>query len=340
MTDDTAALNSAFSSGKIVFVDHGVYLVRGTLIVPPGARIVGECWPRIMADGSSSVFSNIASPQPMIQVGTPGQSGLVEISDLIVQSKGPAPGVILIEWNLASSSTANPSGMWDVHATVGGTAGTNLELAQCPTTAAQPATTCIGAFMLVHLTKSANGVYLENTWLWTADHEVEEDPNQTQITVFTGRGLLIESTTGPTWLYGTAVEHNVMYQYQLSNTANVFAGLIQTETPYYQANPPAPAPFVTNTVYNDPNFATICASSSSVTACEKAFGLRIVSSDQALIYGAGIYSFFENYSTCKFCPLISLSSTSWPRELQLIKYSLSRHHFMPNEHCFYRDRRQ
>lgn len=30
---------------------------------------------------------------------------------------------------------------------------------------------------------------------------------------------------------GTAVEHHVLYQYQLANTKNIFMGFIQTETP-------------------------------------------------------------------------------------------------------------
>lgn len=214
-------------------MDYGVYLVRGTITVPAGARIIGEAWPRIMADGSSSVFNNMANPQPMIRVGNAGDSGLVEMTDLVVQAKGPAPGVILIEWNLAYTDNTNVAGMWDVHANVGGSAGTNLQLTQCPTSSSYsgtPDTSCIGAFMLMHVTSSASGVYLENSWLWTADHEMDI-PGQTQITVFTGRGLLIESP-GPVWLYGHAVEHNVMYNYQIANAANIFAGFIQAETPY------------------------------------------------------------------------------------------------------------
>lgn len=31
--------------------------------------------------------------------------------------------------------------------------------------------------------------------------------------------------------YATAAEHNVLYQYQFSNTKNVFMAMIQTETP-------------------------------------------------------------------------------------------------------------
>lgn len=47
----------------------------------------------------------------------------------------------------------------------------------------------------------------------------------------------IESTTGTFWLYGTAVEHHTLYQYQLANTKDIFMGQIQTETPYVHPSP-------------------------------------------------------------------------------------------------------
>lgn len=83
-------------------------------------------------------------------------------------------------------------------------------------------------------------------------------------------------------------------------------GQIQTETPYYQPNPPAPSPFNDiDTALRDPDFASDCATldesnipGSNITApCEMAWGLRIIDSKDILVYGAGLYSFFNNYST-------------------------------------------
>lgn len=42
---------------------------------------------------------------------------------------------------------------------------------------------------------------------------------------------VIESTVGNFWLLGTAVEHNHLYNYQLAGTKNIFASMLQTETP-------------------------------------------------------------------------------------------------------------
>lgn len=64
----------------------------------------------------------------------------------------------------------------------------------------------------------------------------------TQIDIYMGRGLLVESVA-PTWLYATGMEHAVMYQYQIHQADNLFMGLIQTESPYFQSYPVAPTPF-------------------------------------------------------------------------------------------------
>lgn len=84
-------------------------------------------------------------------------------------------------------------------------------------------------------------------------------------------------------------------------------GQIQTETPYYQPNPPAPYPFNNiNTALNDPDFATDCAQlnqgamieGANLTApCQMAWALRIIDSSNVFIYGPGLYSFFNNYDT-------------------------------------------
>lgn len=205
VTDDTAALQRVISTaaltGKIVFFDAGTYKVTRTLFIPQKSRLVGESYSVIMSSGA--FFANIRSPKPVVRVGHGGESGTVEWSDMIVSTQGAQAGAILIEWNLASSGT--PSGMWDVHTRIGGFAGSNLQVGQCPATPAvmtPPAPInpdCIAAFMSMHITKSASNLYLENVWLWTADHDLD-DANSTPVTIYTGRGLYIESAAGTIWL--------------------------------------------------------------------------------------------------------------------------------------------
>lgn len=188
-TDDTSAIQSALtqaaSTGKILFFDQGTYKVTGSLYFPPGSQIVGESYPVIMASGST--WSDISKPVPVIQVGKPGESGSIEWSDMIVSTQGSTPGAVLIEWNLAANAG---SGMWDVHTRIGGFTGSQQQVAQCPTSAAVSAA-CEAAYMSMHITSTASNVYLENVWLWTADHDLDS-ANNTRVSVYTGRGLLVE----------------------------------------------------------------------------------------------------------------------------------------------------
>ncbi|KAJ5296103.1 hypothetical protein PENANT_c021G04247 [Penicillium antarcticum] len=293
-TDDTtaiqSALTSAASSGKILFFDQGTYKITKALYVPPGSKIVGEAFPVIMASGST--WSSITNPVPVIQVGKSGESGSVEWSDMILSTQGSTPGAKMVEWNLAATSG---SGMWDVHTRIGGFKGSQQQVAQCPTSAGVSAA-CEAAYMSMHITSVASGVYLENVWLWTADHDLDTG-NDIQISVYTGRGLLVEGKN--VWLYGTGSEHHSLYQYQFSGATSIMAGFIQTETPYYQPSPNAAnSPYPTNTALKDPTFGSCLGGNCN------ALGLRVLNSKSVIVYGAGLYSFFNNYSTtCSTFPL-------------------------------------
>src|SRR5438552_3564585 len=94
-------------------------------------------------------------------------------------------------------------------------------------------------------------------------------------------------------LYGTASEHAVYYQYNFNKARNIFAGMIQTESPYYQPTPPPPAPF-TNQVGlfpGDPDYT--CAPNDEFSGCDESWGLIIRESRDIFIAGAGLYSWFS-----------------------------------------------
>ncbi|KAI1129708.1 glycoside hydrolase family 55 protein [Nemania abortiva] len=297
-TDDTAALQSvitsAAASGKVVYFDAGTYIVTSTLLIPAKSKIVGEAYPVIMSSGS--FFTDVNNPKPVVKVGNAGDSGTVEWGDMMVSTKGAQAGAILIQWNLASTS-ASPSGMWDVHTRIGGTKGSGLSYADCP--AAPSSTTvnnnCRAGNIAMHVTASASNLYMENVWLWTADHDID-DATLRQITIYSGRGLLVESTVGNIWLVGTSVEHHTRYQYLFRNTQNIYAGQIQTETPYFQPNPSARSPYPLNTT-SDPNFDVSCPKATAAANCAEAWGLVVTASKNVLVYGAGLYSFYSNYDT-------------------------------------------
>ncbi|KAJ7061666.1 glycoside hydrolase family 55 protein [Mycena amicta] len=281
VSDDTAAINMFISQNSgcaILIIETGTYLVTDTIFVPAGTQIVGVLYSVIM--GSGAKFADQTNPQPVLQVGNPGDVGIAEISDLVITTTGGSAGAVGIEWNLEATS-AGAAGLWDVHVRLGGAMGTNINAANCPTSSINAAQ-CASAFLGIHITSTGTG-YFENVWVWNADHDLD-DPNQTRLNVFSGRGILVESAFGPVWLVGTASEHHVIYQYAFNNAQNIYAGLIQTETPYFQPVPIPPAPFSTNALYADPSEPVI-----------DAWGLVITGSFNMFIYGAGLYSFFQNY---------------------------------------------
>lgn len=295
-TDDTKAIQAIFdkaTADQIVYFDHGAYIVTETVKVPKNIKITGEIWPLILA-GGDKFFADMSSPKPVFQVGQPGDKGEVEMSDLMFGTVGPQPGAIMMEWNVAGTS-AGAAGLWDVHTRIGGYAGTQLELEQCaknPGVANVLSPSCFGSFLMLHIRKGGSA-YLENTWYWVADHSLEPAAQDGQIDIFNGRGILIEGE-GPVWGWATASEHSVLYNYQFIGASNIYLAQIQTESPYFQGNPGASKPFPWNSRYSDPNFDTFCAMEPS-PKCKRSWGIRAVKSKDVFIYGAGLYSFFDNY---------------------------------------------
>lgn len=81
-------------------------------------------------------------------------------------------------------------------------------------------------------------------------------------------------------------------------------GEIQTETAYYQPNPPATVPFPAVSSLNDPVFPEVCytiegrnftgPNTTFENPCD-GWGLRVLGEgSDVLVYGAGLYSFFAN----------------------------------------------
>ncbi|KAK0259993.1 hypothetical protein B0A54_09477 [Friedmanniomyces endolithicus] len=293
ITDDTQCMQNFFNSigpNQIAYIDHGAYLVRNTVQIPNNIKIQGEIWPLFMVDGSSPIFQNMKKPVPAFRVGNPGDVGTTEIVEIVFETRGPAPGAIMIEWNLAGV-TPTSTGMWDTHWRIGGSNGTLLQSDKCtknPTVQHTSNHACIGSFLLLHVTRSGS-LLMSNNWGWVSDHELDLfDHNQ--IDIYNGRGALIESQ-GPVMMYGTAFEHSMLYNYNVANAKAIYMGVIQSETMYAQDNPNSLDPFAPNSVYSDPTFAEC----SIIAICYKTYGLYLFNSTYIFIYGAGLYSFFNNY---------------------------------------------
>ncbi|KAL6234521.1 hypothetical protein BDW75DRAFT_241027 [Aspergillus navahoensis] len=291
VTDDGPILNvildTAANLSSIVYFPFGVYMVKDTIKVPLGSRIIGQAWSQIMGTGPR--FQNELEPRAVVKVGEPGDVGIVEIQDMLFTVSGKTAGAVLMEWNVHESIQGS-AGLWDSHFRVGGAVGSNLQAEDCPSLSGSVNPACKAAALLLHLTPQSSA-YLENVWVWVADHDLDKI-TQDQIDIYVARGVLIESQ-GPTWLYGTASEHCVFYQYQLSGAKEVVLGMIQTESPYYQPVPKAPRPFATGLFKDDPTFDDCPADS---TTCALSWGVRIIDSKTVYILGAGLYSWYSSYS--------------------------------------------
>lgn len=281
-TDDTKNLNSIitmYAGCKILFFPQGTYIVTNTIFVPSGSRIVGEAWSAISGVGNQ--FYNPSSPVTMVKVGNAGDSGTVEISDMLFTVADVLQGLMALEVNIKGAR------IWNSHFRIGGAAGSKVE-----TNCGGSPASCKAAFGLLHLTSSSSA-YIENMWGWTADHDLDGGNGQT---ISTGRGFLIEATAG-TWLHGTACEHNTLYQYNFNNAALVFAGMMQSETPYWQGNGSsalAPAPWTPLSAYGDPTFSN-CASGDA--ECAMAWFARVSGSNNLYLYASGFWTFFNNVSS-------------------------------------------
>lgn len=113
VTDDTTALNSIFAAAanmsSIVFIPYGVYVVTNTVKIPVGSRIIGQAWPQIMGKGKN--FEDQLNTKAVVQVGETGESGVVEIQDVMFTVSGPTAGAILVQWNV-HEITRGSVGLW------------------------------------------------------------------------------------------------------------------------------------------------------------------------------------------------------------------------------------
>ncbi|ORY68799.1 pectate lyase superfamily protein-domain-containing protein [Pseudomassariella vexata] len=277
---------------KIILVPQGIYVTEETIYIPPGTRLVGELLS--VFTGNGSTFKNADDPKPVVQVGKPGEKGVAQILDILVEVSDILPGAILMQVNMAGTKPGDV-GVWNTVLRVGGSKHT-LVNTQCTDA---DTSTCKAAFALLHVTNSAS-LYAENLWGWVADHSLEDGTTQN---IAVGRGALIESTQ-PTWLVGTSFEHCALYQYNLNRASNVYIGLQQTESPYWQGTGQpnyAPAPWTPNTTYGDPTFSNCADQDADGNGqCFRAWAHHAAGSSDIVIHGSALWVFFNGMNDNKF----------------------------------------
>ncbi|KAK1752889.1 glycoside hydrolase [Echria macrotheca] len=250
--DESSNLNAilalAAQKGKIAYFPFGKYRVERTLLVPTGSRIVGEAWATITGQGA--FFQNSNSPQPVVQVGRPGEVGIAQIQDMRFTVGDVSPGAIILQFHLAGRTPGDVA-LWNSLVTVGGVRGAPGVTDTCVHADAE----CRAAFLGMHFAATSS-VYLENVWNWVADHIAESFTGGSNIAG--GRGVLVEATKG-TWLHALGSEHWWLYQLNLRGARNVLVSMLQSETNYDQGDNNlmlVPAPWTPDVAgWGDPDFS-------------------------------------------------------------------------------------
>ncbi|KAK2590242.1 hypothetical protein QQS21_012073 [Conoideocrella luteorostrata] len=291
--DESGVLNQilayAAQQGKIAYFPFGKYRVDSTLFIPPGTQIVGEAWSTIM--GSGEFFSHEDNPKPVVSVGKSGDRGIAHIQDMRITVAEPLAGAILVQINMAGNSPGDVA-IWNSLIIVGGTAGSKGINDQCGDASNQ----CKGAFLGLHFTKSSSA-YVENTWVWVADHNSEGGGG---CNIAGKGGVLVQATKG-TWLHALGSEHWWLYQLNLWEAQNVFVSMLQAETNYDQGSQSPqfpPAPWKANVQgWNDPDFSW-CGGGDGY--CRKGYSNFITGGSGIRHYASAAWDFFRGpgYNSC------------------------------------------
>jgi glucan 1,3-beta-glucosidase len=312
-TNDSASLNAILAQNaancKITYFLYGVYVVLSTLIIPPNSRIVGEAWPVI--SGSGNNFKDESNPRPVVKVGNVGDVGISHISDMRFTVREPLKGAKIVEVNMAGAQ--GDVGIWNSVINLGGMKDSTVN-SVCTN---QDTGGCMAAYVGLHATTSSS-LYVQNLWVWTADHTEDGGQNNLQI-ISTGRGILVESQKA-TWLVGSGAEHNWLYNYNFNNARNVYAGLLQTESPYNQgrgAVKVAPAPWTPNAAIGDPDFDW--CSDPTDGFCRSSVAVNVNGGSNILLYSSASW-----VSLLSYVPLPSLPRLIFlPYLLASIYFNLS-----------------
>lgn len=208
VADDTKAIQAAIDASDEVFLPQGTYRITAPLVLRPATALIGEVLSNLAADGNAPAWGDAANPQPLLSLPAGGASA-PQLADLILTViNANASGCVLLDWQSGPGT-----GAWDVHWRM-----------------------YFAAHTLLHVHGAGAGGYLENSWAWVADHDIDTNA---QLNISNPRGVLVEGATGGFMCVGCASEHSALYQYNITGSDNVTMLFLQTESPYWQDPPTA-----------------------------------------------------------------------------------------------------
>ena len=205
VTDDTAALRRALSAATAagvatVFLPGGEYLLSDTLVLGSSTQLVGEALTRLVLAPNARGFGDRRRPKALVATPDDAAAAIV-LADLMFEPREGNPGAVLLDWQAGPASS-----VFDVSFRIYEPVAVALRV------------------------RGSGGGLFSNVWGWGGDH------NQTtmaETNVSTPVGLLVNGTSQPLFLVGTAFEHHVEVNYHFANSANVLAVAADTENAYF-----------------------------------------------------------------------------------------------------------
>ena len=95
--DDTANINIILNTntGKVIYFPAGFYTVSNTIAIPPDSRVIGDAYASYFS-ATGPLFSNPASPIPLVQLGQRNDVGVGQIVDMMFTVAEILPGCKLV----------------------------------------------------------------------------------------------------------------------------------------------------------------------------------------------------------------------------------------------------
>jgi hypothetical protein len=235
-TDTDVTINAALASGKHLIFTPGIYHLASSIqVTKPGTIVLGLGFPTLIPDNGNAVLT-VADVDAVTVGGVLLEAGTMN-----------SPALMVVGSAMSSvDHSASPTALFDLHCRIGGAdVGT--------------ADNC--------LTIDSNDVFVDNTWLWRADHGAGADWNVNK----SKNGIIVNGAN--VTVYGLFVEHFQEFQ-TLWNGEGGAVYFYQSEMPY---DPPSQSAWQESAGVNGYSSYKVAAS---------------VTTHQAS--GIGVYSVFDN----------------------------------------------
>ena len=214
-TDDTAALQRAMDTHRIVYLPLGVYKVNNTLRLRPDTVLIGlhPSLTQIALPDGTPDFQGVGEPKPLVQSA---QGGDAIISGLGLQTGGINPRATALLWSAGEHSLVDDVKFEGGHGTELPD-GTRFNPYNAEHSAdADPARRWDAQYPSLWVTHGGGGTF---NGIWSPD-------------TYASAGLYVSDTDTPGHVYETSVEHHVRNEIILNRVSHWELLAPQTEEEY------------------------------------------------------------------------------------------------------------